>query len=133
MADGSVSCVEAADCKAMCYIWGDPHYTTFDKVSYSFMGKCIHTLVRNRCEQDEYDFEIAADQVPCGDSGQSCAKDVHINLVENGIKKSLVLVRGKPKEFYDGKDMNGLVKMDHMEAGSVVVTLLKYGEPRMLC
>lgn len=29
---------------AMCQAWGDPHYTTFDKLYFSYQGVCKYTV-----------------------------------------------------------------------------------------
>jgi len=31
-----------------CLVYGDPHYTTFDNKYYTYMGKCVYTLVTYR-------------------------------------------------------------------------------------
>ncbi|KAF6208903.1 hypothetical protein GE061_014645, partial [Apolygus lucorum] len=47
------------ECSARCEAVGDPHYITFDKKSFEFMGKCSYVLV----ETDNYTIE--AENMPC--------------------------------------------------------------------
>nr|XP_054773221.1 IgGFc-binding protein-like [Lytechinus pictus] len=37
----------------ICTIWGDPHYITFDQVSYNYQGDCEYTLVTDDCMASE--------------------------------------------------------------------------------
>lgn len=55
---GQWSCTER-ECGAQCEAVGDPHYKTFDKKTYDFMGKCSYYLLK----MDNYSIE--AENVPC--------------------------------------------------------------------
>ncbi|CAH1404838.1 unnamed protein product [Nezara viridula] len=91
---GQWSCTER-ECGAQCEAVGDPHYKTFDKKTYDFMGKCSYYLLK----MDNYSIE--AENVPCdgaisedlgflpytASSGMpSCTKSVLLRLGDNVIK-----------------------------------------------
>ncbi|XP_067931666.1 mucin-2-like [Watersipora subatra] len=79
--------VSTSDCAAVCWASGDPHYTTFDGVHYSFMGSCSYELVTHI----DQDFSVSVENVPCGVSGVTCTKSINLR-VEGYV---IHLVRGK--------------------------------------
>ena len=72
---------------AVCRASGDPHYTTFDGVSYSFQGVCSYILSRAK----DRSFQIITENVKCGSTDVSCTKSVQISIRGQEIN----LVRGK--------------------------------------
>ncbi|KFZ53948.1 IgGFc-binding protein, partial [Podiceps cristatus] len=42
--DGKPECLEQS--YGICHVHGDPHYTSFDKVTHNFMGNCTYTLAK---------------------------------------------------------------------------------------
>ncbi|XP_078702865.1 zonadhesin-like [Branchiostoma floridae x Branchiostoma belcheri] len=48
--------------KAICYAWGDPHYTTFDGREHHFQGPCRYTFATD-CKNSS-DFRVEVQQVP---------------------------------------------------------------------
>ncbi|XP_076156178.1 IgGFc-binding protein-like [Alosa pseudoharengus] len=41
---GLLGCYPIAECTSTCVATGDPHYTTFDKQKYDFMGNCTYLM-----------------------------------------------------------------------------------------
>lgn len=58
---GTWSCTEL-QCTARCEALGDPHYITFDRKYYDFMGKCSYYLLQHS------NYSVAAENVPCDGS-----------------------------------------------------------------
>lgn len=44
MINNEPQCVPSS--KATCWIWGDPHYRTFDGFNYELQGTCTYTVVK---------------------------------------------------------------------------------------
>jgi hypothetical protein len=73
------------ECPGLCWVSGDPHYTTFDGRHFSFMGSCGYVLTRTA------NFSITAENVACGQTGVTCTKLIEINSHGSIIQ----LVRGR--------------------------------------
>ena len=83
---GEWSCTKKA-CNAVCVAAGDPHYTTFDGFRFSYQGNCKYIMAQTTSQN----FRVISENVPCGTSGNTCAKNIYIYY--NSL--SITLVRGR--------------------------------------
>uniref|UniRef100_A0A8C9X587 VWFD domain-containing protein n=1 Tax=Sander lucioperca TaxID=283035 RepID=A0A8C9X587_SANLU len=67
-------------CDAVCGIYGDGHYVTFDDKRFDFNGECEYTLLQVKCNGS---FRIITENVPCGTTGTTCSKTIKIFLEVN--------------------------------------------------
>jgi len=79
--DGQFTCVPLV-CPAIrgasCYATGDPHYTSFDRYRFNFMGECEYAMVQS-CGSN--DFVVSANNDACGSRpGISCVRGVRIKV-----------------------------------------------------
>ncbi|KAM6950303.1 mucin-2-like [Lycodopsis pacificus] len=72
-------------CNAVCGIYGDGHYITFDDKRFDFSGDCEYTLLQDYCgtSQSNGSFRIITENVPCGTTGATCSKTIQIFLGDN--------------------------------------------------
>ncbi|XP_053177630.1 mucin-5AC-like [Scomber japonicus] len=72
-------------CDAVCGIYGDGHYTTFDDKRFDFNGQCEYTLLQDYCgsSQGSGSFRIITENVPCGSTGTTCSKTIKIFVGDN--------------------------------------------------
>uniref|UniRef100_A0A3Q1C736 Uncharacterized protein n=1 Tax=Amphiprion ocellaris TaxID=80972 RepID=A0A3Q1C736_AMPOC len=72
-------------CDAVCGIYGDGHYITFDDKRFDFNGQCEYTLLQDYCGTDQSSgtFRINTENVPCGNTGTTCSKTIKIFLQDN--------------------------------------------------
>lgn len=89
---GIWSCKKIA-CSKTCTIFGHAHHQTFDGLYYKFPGQCQYILVKDTKKS----FRILSQNIPCGTSGQICAKNLLIEY--NGV--TIDLVRGRSIFFND--------------------------------
>jgi integrin beta 3 len=61
---------------------GDPHFSTFDRKMYDFMGKCSYYLVKAE------DFSIQSESVACSGT----ISKVMMHFVDALIRKSLEVI-----------------------------------------
>uniref|UniRef100_A0AAZ1XZW9 VWFD domain-containing protein n=1 Tax=Oreochromis aureus TaxID=47969 RepID=A0AAZ1XZW9_OREAU len=81
-------------CDAVCGIYGDGHYITFDDKRFDFSGQCEYTLLQDFCGtcNGNGSFRIITENVPCGTTGTTCSKTIKIFL---GLKDdNLQVVKG---------------------------------------
>ncbi|XP_035490491.2 zonadhesin, like isoform X3 [Scophthalmus maximus] len=74
-----------------CVVSGDPHYNTFDKKFYSFMGTCTYTLARTCKNNTGPWFSVEAKNEERGVSGVSYLRKLYVTV--NGITVTLVKAR----------------------------------------
>uniref|UniRef100_A0A3Q2ZJH8 Mucin-5AC-like n=1 Tax=Kryptolebias marmoratus TaxID=37003 RepID=A0A3Q2ZJH8_KRYMA len=81
---GSTFSCTANECDAVCGLYGDGHYITFDDKRFDFNGQCEYTLLQDFCSDQNYgSFRIVTENVPCGTTGTTCSKTIKIFLEEN--------------------------------------------------
>ncbi|KAJ0056494.1 hypothetical protein NL108_008341 [Boleophthalmus pectinirostris] len=69
-------------CDAVCSVYGDGHYTTFDDKRYDFNGQCQYTLLQDYCGGSNGTFRIISENMPCGTTGTTCFRVIKIYLGE---------------------------------------------------
>ncbi|KAM8889404.1 mucin-5B-like [Synchiropus picturatus] len=67
-------------CDAVCGIYGDGHYITFDDKRFEFSGECEYSLAQDYCGSDSGSFRIVTENVRCGTTGTTCSKTIKIYL-----------------------------------------------------
>ncbi|XP_061920411.1 zonadhesin, like [Entelurus aequoreus] len=74
-----------------CIVYGDPHYNTFDKKFYSFMGTCTYTLARTCRNNTGPWFSVEGKNEERGVSGVSYLRKLYITV--DGITLTLMKAR----------------------------------------
>ncbi|XP_053709182.1 mucin-5B-like [Synchiropus splendidus] len=67
-------------CDAVCGIYGDGHYITFDGKRFEFSGECEYSLAQDYCGSDSGSVRIITENVLCGTTGTTCSKTIKIYL-----------------------------------------------------
>ncbi|XP_054549618.1 zonadhesin [Talpa occidentalis] len=70
---------------AICFVYGDPHYLTFDGRPFSFMGKCTYILAQPCGNSTEPFFRVVAKNEERVQEGMSCLNKVYVTLHETTI------------------------------------------------
>ncbi|XP_067436173.1 zonadhesin, like isoform X2 [Thunnus thynnus] len=74
-----------------CVVSGDPHYNTFDKKFYSFMGTCTYTLARTCKNNTGPWFSVEGKNEERGVSGVSYLRKLYVTV--NGVTVTLMKAR----------------------------------------
>uniref|UniRef100_H2ZTW6 Mucin 2, oligomeric mucus/gel-forming n=1 Tax=Latimeria chalumnae TaxID=7897 RepID=H2ZTW6_LATCH len=119
-------CCYHYECDCYCLGFGDPHYTTFDGLAYTYLGNCTYVLVEE-INKTLDNFGVYIDNVDCvGWDGVSCPRSIIVSydtqvvkLKNNGIIggpiQSQILVNDKefalPFERYGVKAFTSGINM----------------------
>ncbi|XP_029382830.1 zonadhesin, like [Echeneis naucrates] len=74
-----------------CVVSGDPHYSTFDKKFYSFMGTCTYTMARSCKNKTGPWFSVEGKNEERGVPGVSYLRKLYVTV--NGITVTLMKAR----------------------------------------
>ncbi|XP_076013062.1 zonadhesin, like [Genypterus blacodes] len=97
-----------------CVVSGDPHYNTFDKKFYSFMGTCTYTLARSCRNTTGPWFSVEAKNEERGVSGLSYLKKLYVTI----DRITITLMKGRKTL------VNGLrVALPHLPSPLVSLSL----------
>ncbi|XP_029318701.1 mucin-5AC-like [Cottoperca gobio] len=91
-------------CDAVCGIYGDGHYVTFDDKRFDFNGDCEYTLLQDYCGSGQRNgsFRIITENVPCGSTGTTCSKTIKIFLGDSEFQlqdENFKMVKGSSQVF----------------------------------
>ncbi|XP_070710573.1 zonadhesin, like [Pempheris klunzingeri] len=87
--DGELGCYPSGS--QDCVVSGDPHYNTFDKKFYSFMGTCTYTLARTCKNNTGPWFSVEGKNEERGLTGVSYLRKLYVTV--NGITVTLMKAR----------------------------------------
>ncbi|ELK29545.1 Zonadhesin, partial [Myotis davidii] len=86
---------------ATCFVYGDPHYLTFDGRHFSFMGKCTYILAQFCGNSIEPFFRVAGKNEEGAQEDMSCLSKVYVTLPETTV----TLLRGR-RTLVEGQEVN---------------------------
>ncbi|XP_040829636.1 zonadhesin [Ochotona curzoniae] len=81
--DGQYGCYPYGT--ATCFVYGDPHYVTFDGRPFGFMGTCTYILAQPCNNSTDAFFRVTAKNEERGQEGMSCLSRVDVTLPETTI------------------------------------------------
>ncbi|KAM4743671.1 mucin-5B-like [Anableps anableps] len=113
-------------CNAVCGIYGDGHYITFDDKRFDFSGECEYTLLQDYCSpgQGNGSFSIITENVPCGTTGTTCSKTIKIFLEDNEFHlkdDSFQVIKGNIKVLPASVQKMGIYLVVSVQSGLVVM------------
>ncbi|XP_076011987.1 mucin-2-like [Genypterus blacodes] len=113
-------------CDAVCGIYGDGHYVTFDEKRFDFNGQCEYTLLQDFCgsTQNSGTFRIITGNVPCGTTGTTCSKTIKIFLGDNEFQLKdggLLVIKGSVQVFPTQLQKMGVYLVLTLKTGVVLM------------
>uniref|UniRef100_A0A7N8XZ23 Mucin-19-like n=1 Tax=Mastacembelus armatus TaxID=205130 RepID=A0A7N8XZ23_9TELE len=85
----SDGCCETWTCDCRCELYGDPHYISFQGVTFDFLDDCTYILVEE--QSPHHQLTIAVDNYYCVPGLQgSCAKGIILNFQSNIATLSII-------------------------------------------
>uniref|UniRef100_A0A8C7RXV2 VWFD domain-containing protein n=1 Tax=Oncorhynchus mykiss TaxID=8022 RepID=A0A8C7RXV2_ONCMY len=103
-----------AQSKAYCWLFGDPHYSTFDGQPFSFMGTCSYILVNTTGKDPSLpQFSIQTKNEPRVNSKGSFLKSANIDLSGHRI----TILSGQRGTVEVGGFQLYLIQIFHVESG----------------
>ncbi|KPP69837.1 otogelin-like [Scleropages formosus] len=96
---GTFRC-EFRPCPAMCSIYGDRHYRTFDGLQFDYVGACKVYLVKSSVDLT---MSVTAENVDCYDSGIICRKSLLISVARSLIVFDDDSGKPNPSSLIDGQ------------------------------
>ncbi|XP_059507175.1 IgGFc-binding protein-like [Stegostoma tigrinum] len=76
--DGELGCHMTGS--ASCFVGGDPHYYTFDKIMYTFSGTCAYTLVKAFDNSNVVPVNITAVNEAHGQNQSTYLREIYIDV-----------------------------------------------------
>nr|XP_020512547.1 mucin-5AC-like [Labrus bergylta] len=113
-------------CDAVCDIYGDGHYTTFDDKRFDFNGQCEYTLLQSMCNgaQGNNTLQIITENVACGSLGTTCSKTIKILLGESEFHlkdANFHVIKGSSKVFPEQMHKMGIYMVVTIKPGLVLM------------
>uniref|UniRef100_A0A3Q3GMK1 Mucin-5AC-like n=1 Tax=Labrus bergylta TaxID=56723 RepID=A0A3Q3GMK1_9LABR len=114
-------------CDAVCDIYGDGHYTTFDDKRFDFNGQCEYTLLQVKwhviwCTGNNT-LQIITENVACGSLGTTCSKTIKILLGSEFHLKdaNFHVIKGSSKVFPEQMHKMGIYMVVTIKPGLVLM------------
>ncbi|KAK5935960.1 hypothetical protein CgunFtcFv8_021268 [Champsocephalus gunnari] len=114
-------------CDAVCGIYGDGHFVTFDDKRFDFNGECEYTLLQDYCGggQSNGSFRIISENVPCGSTGTTCSKAIKIYMGDSEFQlkdEKFSVVKGSVGKDGKGRlQKMGIYLVVNIKPGLVIV------------